>query len=50
MSEVRRVHDVSGVPTHAFSHHNLVWWGTVGFIVVEGFTLFLMWRATCTCA
>ncbi|HEX6925428.1 MAG TPA: hypothetical protein VF167_08355 [Longimicrobiaceae bacterium] len=42
MSEVRRVHDVSGVPTHAFSHHNLVWWGTVGFIVVEGFTLFLM--------
>ena len=28
--------DLSELPTHAFSHHSLTWWGVVGFMVVEG--------------
>lgn len=32
----RRVLDVSAVPTGAFGHHGLVWWGTAGFMVIEG--------------
>lgn len=31
----RRVLDVSPV-TGAFGHHGLVWWGTAGFMVIEG--------------
>ena len=31
--------DVSDLPTYAFSHRPLMWWGTVGMIVIEG-TLF----------
>jgi cytochrome c oxidase subunit 3 len=31
--------DVSKLPTYAFSHRSLMWWGTVGMIVIEG-TLF----------
>lgn len=33
--------DVSELPDSAFGHHNLVWWGTLGFVVIEGFTLAL---------
>jgi heme/copper-type cytochrome/quinol oxidase subunit 3 len=32
----RRVLDVSEVPTHAFGHQGLIWWGTMGFMVIEG--------------
>jgi cytochrome c oxidase subunit III len=42
MSEERTVLDVSGLPRVGFDHHNLLWWGTLGFIVIEGFTLVLM--------
>ena len=28
--------DVSTLPTHAFSHLSLTWWGLVGFMVIEG--------------
>jgi heme/copper-type cytochrome/quinol oxidase subunit 3 len=28
--------DVSPLPTFAFGHKGLVWWGTVGFMVIEG--------------
>jgi heme/copper-type cytochrome/quinol oxidase subunit 3 len=32
----RRVLDVSTLPESAFGHQGLVWWGTVGFMVIEG--------------
>jgi cytochrome c oxidase subunit 3 len=28
--------DVSHLPTYGFGHRMLVWWGTLGFIVIEG--------------
>jgi heme/copper-type cytochrome/quinol oxidase subunit 3 len=31
--------DVSGLPDVTYGHRNLVWWGTVGFMVIEGTTL-----------
>ena len=37
----RVVEDVSELPTNAFGVRDLMWWGTLGFIVVEGFTLVL---------
>jgi cytochrome c oxidase subunit I+III len=33
--------DVSGLPTTTFSHRSLAWWGTLGFMVIEGTTLFI---------
>jgi heme/copper-type cytochrome/quinol oxidase subunit 3 len=32
----RRVLDVAALPTGAYGHQGLVWWGTVGFMVIEG--------------
>jgi heme/copper-type cytochrome/quinol oxidase subunit 3 len=32
----RTVVDVSPLPKFAFGHKGLVWWGTVGFMVIEG--------------
>ncbi len=32
----RRVLDVAALPDHAFGNQGLVWWGTVGFMVIEG--------------
>jgi cytochrome c oxidase subunit III len=32
----RRVLDVSPLPDSAFGHQGLIWWGTVGFMVIEG--------------
>ena len=32
----RRTLDVSALPTYAFGHHGIVWWGTTGFMVIEG--------------
>lgn len=37
----RTVLDVSGKPTLAFGHRTLLWWGTLGFMLIEGFTLLL---------
>lgn len=28
--------DVGKLPTHAFSHRSLTWWGIIGFMVIEG--------------
>lgn len=28
--------DLATLPTHAFSHRSLTWWGVVGFMVIEG--------------
>ena len=41
MSGVRIVANVTDLPTTVFGHRSLVWWGTVGFIVIEGSTLFV---------
>ncbi len=28
--------DLAELPTHAFSHHSLTWWGIVTFMIIEG--------------
>ena len=28
--------DLADLPTHAFSHRSLTWWGIIGFMVIEG--------------
>src|ERR671922_818168 len=28
--------DVSGLPEYAFGHRSRLWWGTAGFILIEG--------------
>lgn len=37
----RRTLDVGSLPDHAFGHKGLIWWGTVGFMVIEGSMLLL---------
>ena len=37
----RPVIDVSELPSTTFGAQNIVWWGTLGFVVIEGFTLAL---------
>jgi heme/copper-type cytochrome/quinol oxidase subunit 3 len=37
----RPVLDVSELPTTVFGTRDMMWWGTLGFIIVEGFTLVL---------
>jgi cytochrome c oxidase subunit 3 len=37
----RRALDVSALPEYAFGHQGLIWWGTVGFMVIEG-SMFVM--------
>ena len=37
----RQVLDIAHLPDSAFGHRDLMWWGTVGFMVIEGFTLAL---------
>ncbi len=34
--------DVAGLPTVTFGHRSLMWWGTLGFMVIEGWTLALI--------
>lgn len=36
MSGERRVVDVAAMPNDAFGNQGLIWWGTVGFMVIEG--------------
>jgi cytochrome c oxidase subunit III len=37
----RRILDVSGLPTYAFGHRSLMWWGTLGMILIES-TVFVL--------
>ncbi|MBM0108055.1 cytochrome c oxidase subunit 3 [Steroidobacter sp. S1-65] len=37
----RIVGDVSSLPDAAFSHRSLIWWGVLGFILIEG-TVFVL--------
>jgi heme/copper-type cytochrome/quinol oxidase subunit 3 len=32
----RFVHDVSGLPDHAFDTRSLTWWGVLGYVAIEG--------------
>lgn len=34
--------DVAHLPTVTFGHRSLMWWGTLGFMVIEGWTLALL--------
>ena len=36
MTDGRRTLDVAALPTFAFGNRGLIWWGTVGFMVIEG--------------
>jgi heme/copper-type cytochrome/quinol oxidase subunit 3 len=37
--------DVAELPTVTFGHRSLMWWGTLGFMVIEGWTLALVTAA-----
>lgn len=37
----RRTIDVAALPEYAFGHQGLIWWGTIGFMVIEG-SMFVM--------
>jgi len=39
--ELRPVANVADLPSATFGHRSIAWWGTIGFIVVEGTTLFI---------
>jgi cytochrome c oxidase subunit III len=41
MNDRRRIVDVAALPADAFGHQGLIWWGTVGFMVIEG-SMFVM--------
>ena len=41
MRPVRVTADISALPRTVFGHRSLMWWGTVGFIMIEGTTLFI---------
>jgi cytochrome c oxidase subunit 3 len=41
MKPMRVVADVSGLPRATFGHRSMMWWGTLGFIAIEGTTLFI---------
>lgn len=45
MSTRRATVDVSELTLVPFGHRSLLWWGTVGFMLIEGFTLLLMTAA-----
>jgi cytochrome c oxidase subunit I+III len=41
MRPTRIVADVARLPRTVFGHRSQMWWGTLGFIVIEGSTLFI---------
>jgi cytochrome c oxidase subunit 3 len=41
MRPTRAVADVRALPRTVFGHRSLMWWGTLGFIMIEGSTLFI---------
>src|SRR5215216_677826 len=42
MKALRRAGDVAELPTVTFGHRSLMWWGTLGFMVIEGWTIALL--------
>jgi heme/copper-type cytochrome/quinol oxidase subunit 3 len=41
MRATRPVADVRALPRTVFGHRSLMWWGTLGFVIIEGSTLFI---------
>ena len=41
MRPTRVVADVRGLPRTVFGHRSPMWWGTIGFTIIEGSTLFI---------
>jgi cytochrome c oxidase subunit 3 len=41
VTDLRIVGTVADLPTTTFGHRSLMWWGTLGFIVIEGSTLLI---------
>jgi heme/copper-type cytochrome/quinol oxidase subunit 3 len=41
MSDYRIVSNVTELPGTVYGHRSLMWWGTLGFIMIEGSTLFI---------
>jgi heme/copper-type cytochrome/quinol oxidase subunit 3 len=41
MTAATRVLDVSRLPSTVFDHRSHMWWGTLGFMMIEGTTLFV---------
>lgn len=41
----RFTQDVSHLPTHAFGHRSVTWWGVMGFIAIEGAGFLLAFSA-----
>ena len=41
MRTLRAAGDVSGLPVVTFGHRSMMWWGTVGFVVIEGTSLLI---------
>jgi cytochrome c oxidase subunit 3 len=39
--EPRIVASVADLPTTTFGHRSSMWWGTLGFVIIEGSTLFI---------
>ena len=42
MKPLRHAGDVTELPSVVFGHRSLMWWGTLGFMVIEGWTLALV--------
>jgi heme/copper-type cytochrome/quinol oxidase subunit 3 len=42
MRPLRAESSVASLPTVTFGHRSLMWWGTLGFMVIEGWTLALL--------
>jgi heme/copper-type cytochrome/quinol oxidase subunit 3 len=42
MTQRRRVLDVAALPEYAFGNQGLIWWGTAGFMVIEGAMLLMV--------
>jgi cytochrome c oxidase subunit 3 len=41
MSDYRIVSNVTELPSTVYGHRSIMWWGTLGFIIIEGSTLFI---------
>jgi cytochrome c oxidase subunit I+III len=41
MTRATAILDASRLPTTTFGHRNHMWWGTLGFMLIEGTTLFV---------
>jgi cytochrome c oxidase subunit III len=42
MKSLRPAGDVGQLPSVTFGHRSLMWWGTLGFMVIEGWTVALL--------